>query len=179
MQGTFNDLIGRRDLTVGVGLLAVALAIVLGASHALLPGHGKTVMAAYIAGRQGSVRDAVLVGATVTGTHTGGVLLLGLALTLSSSLAGESVLAWLGMASGLMIAALGLGLLWSARKHRGNALFGHGHSHAYGFNHDHDHHDHDHHDHDHHVLLGASSSQSLARSVVIGPPPTASRSRRP
>ena len=59
----------------------------------LLPGHGKTVMAAYIAGRQGTARDAVVVGATVTATHTGGVLLLGLALTVSSSLAGETVLA--------------------------------------------------------------------------------------
>ena len=56
------------------------------------PGHGKTVMAAYIAGRQGTARDAVLVGATVTLTHTAGVLLLGLALTVSTSLAGESVL---------------------------------------------------------------------------------------
>jgi nickel/cobalt transporter (NicO) family protein len=153
IQRRFDDLIGRREMTLSVGFLAIGLALILGASHALLPGHGKTVMAAYIAGRQGSVRDAVIVGATVTGTHTGGVLLLGLALTLSTSLAGESVLGWLGVTSGVMIAGLGLGLLWNALKHRGGGLFGHGHSHAYGFNddhHDHDHHDHDHHDHDHH-----------------------------
>jgi nickel/cobalt transporter (NicO) family protein len=153
IQRTFDDLIGRRELTLSVGFLAIGLALILGASHALLPGHGKTVMAAYIAGRQGSVRDAVIVGATVTGTHTGGVLLLGLALTLSTSLAGESVLGWLGVTSGVMIAGLGLGLLWNALKHRGG-LFGHGHSHAYGFDdghhHEHDHHEHDHHEHDHH-----------------------------
>lgn len=144
---TFNDLIGHRDLTLGVGLLAVALALVLGASHALLPGHGKTVMAAYIAGRQGSVRDAVVVGATVTGTHTGGVLVLGLALTLSASLTGESVLSWLGVASGLLVATLGLALLIGAARHRGD---GHGHRHGYRFaGHDHDH-DHGHgHGHGH------------------------------
>ena len=139
---TFDDLIGRRDLTLGVGLLAIALALVLGASHALLPGHGKTVMAAYIAGRQGSVRDAVIVGATVTGTHTGGVLVLGLALTLSTSLAGETVLGWLGVASGVLVAVLGVGLLLSAARHRGTGLFGHGHTHGYrfgGHTHDHDH----------------------------------------
>ena len=103
----------------------------LGASHAVLPGHGKTVMAAYIAGRQGSVRDAVVVGATVTGTHTGGVLVLGAALTMSTSLAGESVLGWLGVTSGLLVAALGVGLLRSAVRHPGTGLFGHGHTHGY------------------------------------------------
>ncbi len=119
----FNDLVGRPQLTLGVGLLAIGLALILGASHALLPGHGKTVMAAYIAGRQGSVRDAVLVGATVTATHTGGVLILGVALTVSTSLAGESVLAWLGVVSGLIIAGLGAGLVRSARR---PSDFGHG-----------------------------------------------------
>jgi len=64
VTGVFDDLVGRRDLTLGVGFLAVALSIVLGASHAVLPGHGKTVMAAYIAGRQGTARDAIVVGAT-------------------------------------------------------------------------------------------------------------------
>ena len=156
VQDTFDDFVGRRDLTLGVGLLAMTLALVLGASHALLPGHGKTVMAAYIAGRQGSTRDAVIVGATVTATHTGGVLLLGTALTVSSSLAGEGVLAWLGVVSGLLIAALGLALLVSALRHRESTFFGHGHSHGPGghthgpggHTHDHDHSDHDH-DHDH------------------------------
>jgi nickel/cobalt transporter (NicO) family protein len=137
VNGVFNNLVGRRQLTLSIGLLAIGLALVLGASHALLPGHGKTVMAAYIAGRQGSVRDAVLVGATVTATHTGGVLLLGLALTVSTSLAGESVLAWLGVVSGLMIAALGASLLRSATN---RSAFGrHHHDHGGGHGHDHGH----------------------------------------
>ncbi|WP_420450686.1 nickel transporter [Ilumatobacter sp.] len=132
IQETFEEMIGRDDLTVGVGLLAIGLALLLGASHALLPGHGKTVMAAYIAGRQGSARDAVLVGATVTATHTGGVLLLGLALTVSTALAGETVLGWLGIASGLLIAVLGLVLLVNAVRRRDTTLFGYGHTHGPG-----------------------------------------------
>jgi nickel/cobalt transporter (NicO) family protein len=153
VQETFDDLIGRRELTLSVGLLAIALALVLGASHAVLPGHGKTVMAAYIAGRQGSVRDAVVVGATVTGTHTGGVLVLGTALTLSTSLAGESILGWLGVTSGALVAALGTGLLIAAVRHRRTGVFAHGHSHGYQFGPTHTHtggdgpsHSHDHDD---------------------------------
>jgi nickel/cobalt transporter (NicO) family protein len=142
---SFNDLVGRRQLTLGVGLLAIGMALVLGASHAVLPGHGKTVMAAYIAGRQGSVRDAVMVGATVTATHTGGVLALGLALTVSTTLAGEVVLGWLGVASGLLIAGLGLSLVRNAR--RGGQLW-HGHSHGPG-GHTHEPHGHVHDDHPH------------------------------
>src|SRR5262249_42409560 len=70
--------LGGGRLTPLIGVLAVLLSLVLGAAHAALPGHGKTVMAAYLAGRHGRPRDAIAVGATVTLTHTGGVLVLGL-----------------------------------------------------------------------------------------------------
>ncbi|MBL7258124.1 urease accessory protein UreH domain-containing protein [Paractinoplanes lichenicola] len=114
-----EDLVGDRQLTPLVGLLAVLLSLLLGAAHAALPGHGKTVMAAYLAGSQGRPRDAVLVGATVTFTHTAGVIALGLLLTTVSSIAGESVLSWLGLASGTLVAAVGVGALISAlRRHR-------------------------------------------------------------
>ncbi|MDH6574561.1 sulfite exporter TauE/SafE family protein [Kitasatospora sp. MAP5-34] len=105
---------GARRLTVPVGLLAVLLSIVLGAGHALLPGHGKAVMAAYLAGRRGRTRDAITVGATVTVTHTAGVLVLGLCLTAFSSLAGDRVLGWLGVVSGALVALVGGGLLLGA-----------------------------------------------------------------
>lgn len=143
----FDTLIGRRELTVPVGLLALLLAVVLGASHAAMPGHGKTIMAAYLAGRRGTPRDAVTVGATVTLTHTAGVLALGLALPLATHLAGETVLAYLGLASGLLVTAIGIRLLHSAL--RGHPLH-HGHSHPHG-HHDHGNHDQGHHhaDHDH------------------------------
>lgn len=194
---SFNDLVGRRQLTVGVGLLAIGMALVLGASHAVLPGHGKTVMAAYIAGRQGSVRDAVMVGATVTATHTGGVLALGLALTVSTTLAGEVVLGWLGVASGLLIAGLGFSLVMNAR--RGGQRW-HGHSHGPGGHthgpvephghvhddhrrphddhpHDHDDHGHGHHhshgdhiethDHDHGGVLVATATKRVNTATVL------------
>ena len=133
----FNELVGRKDLTVGVGLLAVALSVLLGATHALLPGHGKTVMAAYLAGRQGSARDAVVVGATVTVTHTAGVLVLGVALSLSTSLAGDAVLGWLGVVSGGLVAVVGAGLLGGAVRGRHASGGGHLAHHSYGPDHTH------------------------------------------
>jgi ABC-type nickel/cobalt efflux system permease component RcnA len=157
----FTDLMGTRDLTPLVGVLAVLLSLVLGASHAALPGHGKTVIAAYLAGKNGSVRDAVTVGATVTVTHTAGVLVLGLVISGSSAIAGESVLAWLGVASGLLVASIGAGLLRSALRvrtrtdepvrepalaHVGTVAtlspppgHGHGHGHGHGNGHGHGH----------------------------------------
>lgn len=165
IQDTFDEMIGERDLTLGVGLAAIGLALVLGASHALLPGHGKTVMAAYIAGRQGSARDAVLVGVTVTATHTGGVLLLGLGLTLSTALAGETVLGWLGVISGLLIAALGLALLVNAARKRETTLFGHGHSHGPGG------HTHGPDGHVHHAPAAAAvAERTRARGTLVATP---------
>src|SRR6185369_13982564 len=110
--------VGDRSLTLPVGLAAVLLALLLGGAHAALPGHGKTVMAAYLAGRHGRPRDALTVGATVTLTHTGGVLLLGLLLTTVAGLAGEAVLGWLGVVSGVLIAVLGASMLFGLLRRR-------------------------------------------------------------
>ncbi|SDJ63832.1 nickel/cobalt transporter [Nonomuraea jiangxiensis] len=147
LDRTFTGLIGSDSLTVPLGLLAVGLAVVLGAGHALIPGHGKTIMAAYLAGRRGRPRDALVVGATVTATHTLGVLVVGLLLSAFTALAGESVLGWLGVASGALIAAIGLRLFLNARK---PSPHGHGHGHGHHFGHGHSP-DHDHgpaHDHE-------------------------------
>lgn len=138
VNAVFTDLVGQRHTTLTVGLLAVLLALVLGASHAALPGHGKTVMAAYIAGRDGTPRDAFLVGATVTATHTGGVLTLGLLLTTSARFAGDTLLGYLGLASGLLIAGIGARLLYTAVRHRRRDR-AHAHAHAHGHAHSHDH----------------------------------------
>lgn len=140
---TFTSLVGSRELTLPVGLLAILLALVLGASHAAMPGHGKTIMAAYLAGRRGTPRDAVTVGATVTFTHTAGVLVLGLILPLATHLAGETVLTWLGIASGLLVTSIGLWLLRSALRNQ-NTHHHHHHHHGYGHGHGHGHHDHGH-----------------------------------
>lgn len=145
LNRTFSSLAGARHLGLGVALLAVLVSLLLGASHAALPGHGKTVMAAYLAGRHGSKRDAIVVGATVTATHTLGVLVLGLVLSLSASVAGDRVTTLLGVASGALIAAIGAGLLVSAVRRRRSAGAAHHHDHDHGHGHDHDHgHDHPH-----------------------------------
>ncbi|MEV7006067.1 High-affinity nickel-transporter [Streptosporangium sp. NPDC051022] len=133
LDRTFTGLVGTESLTAPLGLLAVLMAVALGAGHALIPGHGKTVMAAYLAGRRGRPRDALIVGATVTATHTVGVLVIGLLLSAFSVLTGESVLAWLGLASGLLIAVVGAGLLRSAwRSYRTGEPPAHGHGHGHG-----------------------------------------------
>ncbi|MFD9124555.1 high frequency lysogenization protein HflD [Kitasatospora sp. NPDC059571] len=118
LDGELTRLGAARRLTLPLGLLAVLLATVLGAGHALLPGHGKTVMAAYLAGRRGRTRDAVTVGATVTATHTAGVLLTGLCLTAFSSLAGDVLLGWLGVVSGVLVILVGAGLLRDVARRR-------------------------------------------------------------
>ena len=137
----FTALVGERSLSPGFALVALLLAVGLGAAHALAPGHGKTVMAAYLVGLRGTLRQAATIGATVTLTHTAGVLLLGLVLTTSGAVASERVYPWLGLGSGLLLAGVGIGLLVRARP-------GHGHGHP----HPHEHPDPDHphpHDHDH------------------------------
>jgi ABC-type nickel/cobalt efflux system permease component RcnA len=96
-------------------------------------------MAAYIAGRRGRPRDALTVGAIVTLTHTGGVLVLGLLLTATAGLAGEVVLSWLGIASGVLVAAVGVAMLVGVLRRRA-PVDGHHHGHS----HDHDHHGHSH-----------------------------------
>lgn len=113
MDRALEDLIGG-ELTLVVGTSAVLLAVLLGCGHALLPGHGKTMIAAYLATRRGRGRDAFIVGSTVTATHTAGVLLLGLAISVSSTLAGEEVLRWLGIISGLLVAGIGAYMLRTA-----------------------------------------------------------------
>ncbi|MFG3037203.1 nickel/cobalt transporter [Streptomyces sp. NPDC048330] len=177
----FDSLVARRELTVPVGLLALLLALVLGASHALLPGHGKTIMAAHLAGRRGTRRDAVTVGATVTLTHTAGVLVLGLALPAATHLAGETVLAWLGTISGLIVTAIGLWLLTRALRndpdHQHHHHGHHTHHHHHGPGHHNHNHDHDHdHERDHHP--GPAPSAGPVPAARTGPPEAASGNTR-
>jgi nickel/cobalt exporter len=107
----FTAFVGRQDLSLGFAGLALALSVLLGAIHALAPGHGKTVMAAYLVGQRGSLRQAVGIGLTVTATHTAGVFVLGLAISTSAVVAPERLYPWLGLASGLLLVAIGVALL--------------------------------------------------------------------
>ena len=178
---SFTNLVARQRLTVGFGILAFGLAVGLGALHAFAPGHGKTVMAAYLVGQRGSMRQAAVIGLTVTATHTAGVLLLGIVLSASTSLAPESVYPWLGLASGLMLAGIGGSLLLRALHHRplrasaGHAHShgpGHGHGHSHGPGHSHGHgrgHSHDHHDDERPVEWRSLVPLGLAGGLVPSP----------
>jgi ABC-type nickel/cobalt efflux system permease component RcnA len=155
VRGDFlSTLLHERALTPWTMFLGLAAAFLLGGAHALTPGHGKTIVAAYLVGSRGTLKHAAFLGAVVTFTHTISVFLLGLAtLFLFNYVVPEKITQWLGVISGLSIVAVGL---WMARK-RWQAARAHPH-------HDHHHHHHDHHQdhgpghgrHDHHHDHGPS-----------------------
>jgi ABC-type nickel/cobalt efflux system permease component RcnA len=134
-RNSFTELVATKQLGFGVVLLAIAVAAGLGAFHALEPGHGKTVVAAYLVGSRGTAWHALILGLIVTGSHTAGVYLLG-AVTLFASryVVPEQLYPWLGAISGLTIAALGFCLF--LRRYTGSAHL-HTHDHAHGHSHHH------------------------------------------
>ncbi|MEV6944171.1 sulfite exporter TauE/SafE family protein [Streptomyces sp. NPDC051172] len=115
-----NNLVARHHLTFGFAALSLLIAVVLGALHALAPGHGKTLMAATAAARGGRARlkDVMPLAASVTVTHTLGVVALGLLVTAGSA-AAPSVIIWLGIASGVMVTCAGATLVRRAWRNRG------------------------------------------------------------
>jgi ABC-type nickel/cobalt efflux system permease component RcnA len=109
-RSRFTELISTQGkLSLWVLISAALIAAGLGALHALEPGHGKTIVAAYLVGSRGTARHAVLLGIVVTAAHTAGVYLLG-ALTLYASryIVPEQLYPWLGAISGLSVAGLGV-----------------------------------------------------------------------
>jgi len=130
-------------------LLLLGSAFVWGALHALSPGHGKTMVAGYLAGSRGRAKDAALLGMTVTITHTSAVFALGLiTLAASAYVLPEDLYPWLGVASGAMVIAIGLWAIWTRlrrwRAMRAERDHGHHHMHGHG-GHRHSHsHDHEH-----------------------------------
>jgi ABC-type nickel/cobalt efflux system permease component RcnA len=108
----FAGLIAKEHLSAGVIALALLAAAGFGAIHALSPGHGKTIVAAYLVGSKGTARHAVALGMTVTLTHTSSVYALGfITLYLSDYVVPERLYPWLTLVSGLLIVAMGLALL--------------------------------------------------------------------
>lgn len=95
---------------------AFLLSLVLGSLHALTPGHGKALVAAYLVGSHGRIRDAAFLGLIVTLTHTGSVLLLGLITLLASHYILPNLIApWLEVISGLLVIGFGINLLFQRR----------------------------------------------------------------
>ncbi len=120
--------------------LALAVAVGLGALHALEPGHGKTVVAAYLVGTRGTLRQALSLGLIVTATHTAGVYLLGgVTLALSHYIVPERLYPWLGVLAGTLMTGLGCGLLLrryaeapETHTHTYRHAHDHAHAHAHG-----------------------------------------------
>ncbi|GGT18079.1 HoxN/HupN/NixA family nickel/cobalt transporter [Streptomyces chromofuscus] len=140
-----DSLVARHDLTAGFAALALLLAVGLGAMHALAPGHGKTLMAATAAahGGRARVKDVLPLAASVTVTHTLGVVALGLLVTAGSA-AAPSVVAWLGIASGVLVTLAGAGLVRRSVGRRGGGR-AHGHAQDHDTEPRHEHaHDHEH-----------------------------------
>src|SRR5208337_2539901 len=108
-RSRFTELISTQGkLSLWLLLSAALIAAGLGALHALEPGHGKTIVAAYLVGSRGTARHAVLLGVVVTASHTAGVYLLG-AVTLYASryIVPEQLYPWLGAISGLSVVGIG------------------------------------------------------------------------
>jgi nickel/cobalt exporter len=154
-SGGFAGILDDAASGRGVLLLLLAAAFGWGALHALSPGHGKTMVAAYLVGTRGSTRDAIALGATVTVTHTAGVVALGVvALALSAWILPEQLYPWLNLASGLLVVGVGAQVLRTRLKKRAH----------------HHHHHHHHHEHEH---RSRRSILALGASAGLIPCPTA------
>jgi ABC-type nickel/cobalt efflux system permease component RcnA len=110
----FAKLIEEQKLTPAFVALSLLAAMAWGAAHALGPGHGKTIVAAYLVGSRGTARHALLLGAVVTFAHVSSVITLGLVtLYASHFVSTEYLYLWLSVASGLLVVAMGAGLLFN------------------------------------------------------------------
>lgn len=153
-RGDFlSRLLKRSDIGWRLTLIGLLAAFGLGAIHALSPGHGKTIVAAYLVGSRGTFRHAVFLGGMVTFTHTVSVFLLGfVTLFLSRRIMPERLFPVLGAISGLAIVWVGTTLLWQRIRH-------------WRAHRRHHHHDHDHH---HPVPDGGVTLAGLAALGVSG-----------
>jgi nickel/cobalt exporter len=147
--GSFANLVARSGLTLPILAFSLLLAFGFGGLHAIAPGHGKTLMAAYLVGAGGRMRQAVAVGAAVSLMHTTSVIGLGLLVLYAESMfpRPEEVYPWLGLLSGVVAVILGAALFairFGARRRAQAAAAAHTHE-------DHIHEDHIHEDHIHDV----------------------------
>jgi ABC-type nickel/cobalt efflux system permease component RcnA len=121
-------------------LIALGLSVILGGLHALTPGHGKTLVAAYLVGSRGTAGHAVALGGIVTFTHTASVIAIGLLALLASQFIVPNVLVpALEILSGLLVVYLGLRLLWTRWRAYRHEADPHHHNHI-PHHHDHEHH---------------------------------------
>jgi nickel/cobalt exporter len=166
-RNVLRNLLFETNQGLAVLLLVAALA---GGAHALTPGHGKTVVAAYLVGQRGTYWHAVVLGIVTTLTHTAAVIVMAvLFLFLPGS--EKELMVWQGLIGGGLITALGLWLLY--RRALGQAdhfhLGGDHHHHHGGEYHDHDH-GYAYHTHDEHgaVVPADGGKAGLWGVVTLG-----------
>jgi len=157
------ELIAVPAITPAIALFGLLLAFGLGATHAMSPGHGKTVVGAYLVGSRGTVRHAAFLGLTVTITHTLGVFALGLiTLFASNYILPEKLLPFLSFVSGLLVLYIGLTMFktrlfsalgWEAAGH-------HHHHHKHDAHHQHGEHSPDEHQHAHDAFTHTHDGQT-------------------
>jgi nickel/cobalt transporter (NicO) family protein len=167
----FGSVFERAAAGQGVLLLLLLAAFGWGAVHALSPGHGKAMVAAYLVGTRGTARHAVALGLTVTVTHTIGVFALGtVALALSAYVLPEQLYPWLNLVSGLLVLGVGASVVRSrVRRAREPAHHDHDHGQDHGHDHGHGHHDHDH----DHADLRPRALLAMGASAGLIPCPSA------
>lgn len=130
---------------MGEALILLATNFLWGAYHAVQPGHGKTIAAAYIVGARGRPVDAWILGIFVTLSHTSGIVLVGVLASLGlPGLESKRVEVWLKVFTGVLIIAIGLWTLWTQRSFKvaraaaaTDALLQHDHDHASSHAHTH------------------------------------------
>lgn len=169
LQSGFTELIAAPEVSVQLMLLSFLVAIGLGAFHALEPGHGKTLMAAYLVGARGTARHALLLGLAVTASHTLSVYALGgVTLFASEYVLPDRLYPWLGVVSGLLITVTGL-LLFRKVWHRRHLQQPHRHEDHHPDHHHHDDaHGHSHHSERHEATDHPSTGSLLSMGITGG-----------
>ncbi|MBW4501515.1 MAG: sulfite exporter TauE/SafE family protein [Scytonema hyalinum WJT4-NPBG1] len=149
--------LARMTLSPTLMLSGIGIALIAGAGHALSPGHGKTMVAAYLVGSRGTPQQAVVLGLVTTLTHTISVFALGIiALFLSQYILPEQLYPFLSFFSGLMVCGVGF---WLLERHLNPAPKHHHHAH---------HHHHTHHDSPNHIHYPSDSQITLQSLLTLG-----------
>ena len=132
-DGGFAALVAHENLSAGIIFVSLLVALFWGAVHALGPGHGKAIVAAFLVGSRGTARHAALLGLVVTITHTAGVFALGfVTIGLSAFVVPEQLYPWLNLVSALLVVGVGLSVLRLRLRTGRRSAHHHGH-------HDHEH----------------------------------------
>jgi nickel/cobalt transporter (NicO) family protein len=142
--GELPEIFRQADLTPLILMLSLITAAALGAGHALTPGHGKTLMAAYLVGTRGSARHALGLGISVSVSHTAGILALAaVVVAASDALPPDVVVRWAPVVAAVSIVAIGgwmlVGEIRRRRAPDGRHDGVHAHDHGPSHDHDHDH----------------------------------------